>query len=160
MVRGPLFHAVIFAYWEVGANRAHDNAHDSNKGTAHDTHATHNMCVLIIFLFSAARDGTPKTAVGASAAATTGAARDGVMISAVGASAAAKTGAARDDAATTAIGASAATKTGGARDGAATTAAGAAAATTASAAATWPRSRASRTRRRARRCDQRGGEDR
>ena len=43
MVRGPLFHVVIFVYWEAGANRAHDYAHDSNKGTTHDTHATHNM---------------------------------------------------------------------------------------------------------------------
>ena len=67
MVRGPLFHVVIFVYWEAGANRAHDYAHNSNKGTAHDTHATHNMCVLIIFLFGAARDGTSMTAVGASA---------------------------------------------------------------------------------------------
>ena len=55
------------------------------------------MCSLF---FSAARDGTSTTAVGASAAATTGAARDGAATTAVAAPVAATKGAARDDAAT------------------------------------------------------------
>ena len=57
MVRGPLIQwsfcllaETHFPLTETGTDRVYDCAHDNNKGTTHDTHVTHNKCVLIIFV--------------------------------------------------------------------------------------------------------------